>query len=259
MSNVPNRSLVGKRTFCHGILGIVVLLVVLGGAVPAPGVIIFDGNQLPSAQGWTTVTNIVPPLPESTDGVSTFTLNTLAGTTTDTFGRRLLYSFNPGVSLANGFTLEADLEVVNADPHNPFDAGIVLMGSYTVPPFGGVADRSEMIWFENAAIGWGDDAQSAAVNTTIGFKTYKLDVDAAGNATVFVNGTPVLSRTGFVTNGIIAFGDQTNDGGSVTSSADTDGHFNLRQIRLTPVPEPATMVLLALGVIPTLLRKRRKK
>ena len=257
MSKILNISLGMTRSICRGLLGIAVPLALLAGTGPAWGVTIFNGNQLPGAQGWVTLTNIVAPLPETTDGVSSFTLDTKAAglITTDGLGRQMLYTFNPVGSLANGFTLEADLQVVNADPHNPFDAGIALMGSFGSPPFGSGTDRSQMLWFENAAIGWGDDSQSAAVNTTSGFKTYRLDVDAAGNATVFVNGSPVLSRTGFVTSGLIAFGDQTNDGGSV-SSPDTDGHFNLRQIRLTVVPEPATLVLVVLGGL-ALIRSRQ--
>ena len=69
-----------------------------------------------------------------------------------------------------------------------------------------------MIYIDSDKIGWADDTQSAAVNALDGnFHTYRLAVDAAGNATVSRDGTALLSRTGYTTNGNLAFGDQTND------------------------------------------------
>jgi hypothetical protein len=54
-------------------------------------------------------------------------------------------------------------------------------------------------------IGWADDSESAAVSSADGlFHTYRLAVDAAGNATVSRDGTQLLTRTGYTTNGTIA-------------------------------------------------------
>jgi hypothetical protein len=54
--------------------------------------------------------------------------------------------------------------------------------------------------------------QSFTVAVTDGaYHTYELAVDAGGTATVRVDGTQALTRSGFTTNGAIAIGDQTND------------------------------------------------
>ena len=87
---------------------------------------------------------------------------------------------------------------------------------------GSTTDRSEMIYFDSAAIGWSDDSQSYAVDTSI-FHVYRLDVSAGGHAEVRVDGTLALSRDNFTTTGVVAVGDQTND-------ANFDATFELYQL-----------------------------
>jgi hypothetical protein len=80
------------------------------------------------------------------------------------------------------------------------------------PPFGVPAQRNQMLYLDSAAIGWADNSQFYAVpvvNNT--YRTYEIAVDADGGAKVSVNGNQALARTGFVSNGAIAIGDQTND------------------------------------------------
>lgn len=86
-------------------------------------------------------------------------------------------------------------------------------------------DRAQMIYLDAAAIGWADDTQSSAVNVTDGaYHTYELAVNAAGVATVSVDGAPRLTRSGFTTNGTFAVGDQTND-------RNVDGTVRIRSVK----------------------------
>ncbi len=75
-------------------------------------------------------------------------------------------------------------------------------------------------------IGWGDESDSFAMDTTDAFHIYCLDVDRSGLARVFVDGALALTRTEFIANGFIAFGDMTNGRG-------VDGHFQLASIKVT--------------------------
>jgi hypothetical protein len=91
------------------------------------------------------------------------------------------------------------------------DSAAAILGSFT-PQFGAGNDRNQMVYLDPAKIGWADDSQSFAVTVTnSAYHTYELSVDAAGTATVTVDGIPALTRGGFVFNGAVAIGDQTND------------------------------------------------
>jgi hypothetical protein len=98
-------------------------------------------------------------------------------------------------------------------------------GGHYTPPLGAAVDRGQMVYLDAARIGWGDDTAMHAVATTGAFHDYVLAVDAAGTARVTVDGVPALTRNGFVTNGTIAVGDQTND-------ANVDSTLRVRSIVL---------------------------
>lgn len=119
--------------------------------------------------------------------------------------------------------------VEQTDPHNLFDAGAAIMGSYT-PPFGVGNDRGQMIYLDAGEIGWADDTQrfqaSVANNQ---FHTIELAVDAANAATVKFDGIVALQRPNYITNNAMAIGDQTND-------ANVDSTLRIRSVRLLCPP-----------------------
>ena len=88
----------------------------------------------------------------------------------------------------------------------------------------GSTDRSEMVYFDSAALGWSDNSPSAAFSVTDGsYHSYELSVDATGSATFSVDGSVKLTRSGYVSNGALAIGDQTND-------AKVDGVLRIRSV-----------------------------
>jgi hypothetical protein len=126
-------------------------------------------------------------------------------------GGQLLLNYPGAFDAAKPFKLEVVMLVEQVNPHNSFDSAAAIMGSY-----GGGAgvgnDRDEMIYLDGDAIGWADDTQSFNVSVENNeFHTYVLAVDASGTATVTVDGVNALTRNGFLYNGAIAVGDQTND------------------------------------------------
>jgi hypothetical protein len=95
------------------------------------------------------------------------------------------------------------------NPHNAFDSAAAILGAFTGPN-GTVKEREQMIYLDDAQLGWADDTQAFAVQNDQRH-TYELSVDAAGVARVTVDGAPALMRSDFVVNGVLAIGDQTND------------------------------------------------
>jgi hypothetical protein len=171
---------------------------------------IFLGGTDPVEQGWTVNTGGSGTENLSTAGPSITEIAT--DTTVGPSGGMLLLSLADAVEPGEPFAIELVMRVLRVDPHNSFDGAAVLMGSYQ-GGFGAGPDRAQMLYIDPDAIGWTDDTQSAAAASIDGeFHTYVLAVDAAGNATVSRDGVSLLSRAGFVADGNIAFGDQTNDG-----------------------------------------------
>ncbi len=173
--------------------------------------VLLAGGTDPTTQGWT-IQSQTP-----------FTLSYAAGDTIiDTTNTGLcLLVLDAG--LVPPFALEVTLRVETVDAHNQFDAGVALLVGYSLPPFGSPTDRAQMVYFDNGAIGWADDTQSAQLATTTE-QRYRLDVDAGGKASFGLAGAPLLSRTGFATNGTIALGDQTND-------ANVNSRVHIREVR----------------------------
>ena len=101
----------------------------------------------------------------------------------------------------------------------------------TIDPSGNFAGgpRSQMIFFDKDAIGWGDETGRFEMNTTDTFHTYTLTVDDKGGAKVYVDGTLALQRNQWVGRPRIGFGDMTNDVG-------VNGRFSIGDIIVTSHP-----------------------
>jgi hypothetical protein len=181
---------------------------------------LLDGSSVPATQGWSTLGD-ANGMVSSDEIVITFKTEGVpapAQTSAD-----LLYRKDIGLSDATGYALEWRLKVVTSDGHNQFDAPVAFLASASsAAPT--PSQRSQMIYFDVGAIGWADDAEGYAVDTTNVFHVYRLDVTPTGHAEVRVDGTLALTRENFTTDGAIAIGDQTND-------PNVDSQFSVASIR----------------------------
>jgi hypothetical protein len=173
-------------------------------------------------QGWSIVMQAPATVSYGPDYVR---LQTSNGTTTS---GQLLLDYPGALEVGKPFKLQVVMLVESVNPHNPLDSAAAIMGSFT-PPFGAGNDRNQMIYLDGGKIGWADDTQSFPTSVLDNaYHTYELSVDAASVAHVSVDGIPALTRNGFVFNGTIAVGDQTND-------ANVDSVLRIRSVtRLCP-------------------------
>lgn len=86
-----------------------------------------------------------------------------------------------------------------------------------------------MIFFDENAIGWGDESEIFAMDTTDTFHTYTLTVDDKGVAKVYVDGKLRLKRKKWEGISRIGFGDMTND-------LAVNGRFSIGDIMITAQP-----------------------
>jgi hypothetical protein len=94
--------------------------------------------------------------------------------------------------------------------------------------FGAINERSQMIYLDAGKLGWADDSQSFTQPIADNlFHAVELAVAADGAAQVTFDddAAAVLVRAGFVSNGAIAIGDQTDD-------ASVDGAIQIRKVEL---------------------------
>jgi len=171
-----------------------------------PKVLLAGGTDV-APQGWAIVMQAPAQVTYGPDYVHLQTSTTTGATTSG----QLLLNYPGAVDAGKPFKLQVVMLVESVNPHNQFDSAAAIMGSFT-PPFGAGNDRNQMIYLDSAKIGWADDTQSfnvSVVNNT--YHIYELSVDAGNVANVTVDGIQALTRNGFVWNGAIAIGDQTND------------------------------------------------
>lgn len=181
--------------------------------------VLLAGGTDVEAQGWSVIMQAPATLTYGADHVRIET------TTTGGTGGQLLLVRAGALTPGAPFRLEVVMQVEAVSAHNLLDAAAAILGSFT-PPFGAGADRGQMIYLEAARLGWADDTGTFSAAITDGaFHTYVLAVDESGAATVSIDGTPALTRSGFVTNGTIAIGDQTND-------PDVDATMRIRSVSL---------------------------
>lgn len=178
------------------------------------------GGTMVEPQGWSMV---MQPPASLTYGPDYVRLDTSTPTGANVGGQLLLNY--PGALPAPPFRLQVVMLVERVNPHNSFDAAVAIMGSYT-PPFGAGNDRSQMVYLDGGTIGWTDDTQAFTTSVTNNtYHTIELTVDASTAAQVKIDGVPALTRTGFLSNGAIAIGDQTND-------AAVDSAIRIRSVTL---------------------------
>lgn len=203
------------------------------GSADATPMTVLEASKLPQEQGWDVETNAALPLDVTTDG-GVLTLNTIGVPRRhdQDQGKAFMWFYREiPIDVSSGFSIEWKLKVHETEqPHNLFDAGIMLYGSIDITS-GTFAEgpRQQMIFFDENAIGWGDETDTFAMDTTDTFHTYSLTVDDKGVAKVSVDGTPALQRKDWVGIPRIGFGDMTNDDG-------VNGKFSLGDIIVTGKP-----------------------
>lgn len=191
------------------------------------------GSQMPEEQGWEVSTNAVRPLDVVTNG-SHLTLNTIGvPRATDQLPGKAFMWFYKDIPLdfQSGFSIEFTLQVHKVEqPHNFLDSGIMFYGSIdtSAGPFA-EEPRSHMIFFDEDAIGWGDEKGKFKMVTTDKFHTYTLKVEVGKFAQFYVDGKLALKRNDWVGIPRIGFGDMTNDDG-------VNGKFSIGDIIVTSDP-----------------------
>lgn len=174
-------------------------------AATCPKPLLVGGTDV-APQGWSIVMQAPATLSYGPDYVR---LQTMQGTMT-TSGQLLLH-YPGALEAGKPFKLQVVMLVESVNAHNTSDSAAAIMASYT-PPFGLTTERDQMIYLDSGKIGWADDTQSFTTSVqNNAYHTYELSVDAGNVAHVSVDGIPALTRNGFVFNGAIAIGDQTND------------------------------------------------
>lgn len=189
-------------------------------AACVPGVLL-GGTVLPAVEGWTVTTNL-SGAPDVTSNGTEVRVDSDVDAASDPV---ILVWIDTGVSDGTPFTLQWDLAVNTANDHNSFDAGVAFLAAYDEASFFGTLDqRAAMIYFDTDEIGWADESQSFSIDTTTR-RTYRLAIDADGDAILSVDGVARLTRSDIPVTGTIAFGDQTNDTG-------VDGDFVISDLEL---------------------------
>jgi hypothetical protein len=171
-----------------------------------PTMLLVGGTDV-APQGWSTVMQAPATVSYGPDYVRLQTSTTPGATTSG----QLLLNYPGALATGTPFKLQVVMLVESVSPHNQFDSAAAILGSFT-PPFGVGNDRDQMIYLDSGKIGWADDTQSFTTSVLDNaYHTYELSVDAGNVAHVTVDGIAALTRNGFVFNGAIAIGDQTND------------------------------------------------
>jgi hypothetical protein len=235
-------------------VGVLQLSLALATAAP---ITLYDGSSTPNQQGWS----------ETIFG--TGTVITSGGTTefdtTNLYGNFNTYARATG---AIDFIVSIDLQVL-ASNYKYENAGI-LFGGYSAPELMG-EDRMNSLTIGDGMLFWGDlEGGSVTVDTSV-FHEYALRY-LHGNLDLFVdasfdsiaNGTAVaaLSRPGLVPmpgmkRGRITFGD-------ASMAAGINSRFIVDSVKFqdltptTPVPEPASLTLLAGGLLVHEYWRRRR-
>ncbi len=178
------------------------------------------GGTMVEPQGWSIAMQPPASLSYGPDYVRLET-STMMGETSSGY---VLLSY-PGVLPAPPYRLQVVLLVERVSTHNSLDSAAAIMASYT-PPLGMTSERSQMIYLDSGSIGWADDTQAFTASiTNNAYHTVELAVNASAAAQVNIDGVPALMRDGFVSNGVIAIGDQTND-------AAVDSAIRIRSVTL---------------------------
>ncbi len=192
---------------------------VAGQCIGSESVELLSGTVAPAAEGWIQYGDTAASSNGSVVTVSTTTIP-------------LTYRYSTyGLGLSAADMAFHDLQwsmTVDVADHNPFDASVAVLPEFTGWYGWGPNPRAQMIYFEEDRIGWGDEASSYLVDTTVP-RTYRLRRTTSGGAELYVDNVLALTRPALTIGPMVGFGDQTNDWG-------VDGQFDISHMLLTPNP-----------------------
>ncbi|MET4580267.1 fibronectin type III domain-containing protein [Ottowia thiooxydans] len=203
---------------------------------------LYDGADLPTAQGWTQTGG--QGQVEVGSGTTRFKTTTLSGSRVSQYN---MYQY--AVGSAN-IIASIKLRAFSVSAHNSLDAGLMfaVVDAFN-PPFGGDQFRSNMLYFENTRVGWADNSGTPVPVNAGEFHEYAIRY-VNGQLSVFIDATyadiisgaatPVLTRTlePIQSNaGVIVFGDQTND-----SNVDSDYEVDFVNFQNLDVPDAPTSI-----------------
>lgn len=167
------------------------------------------GGTDPVAQGWSVIMQPPATLTSGADYVALHT-STVTGQSS---GGQLLLRYAGAVDPAMPFSIEIVMLVEQAAAHNPFDASLAILPSFT-GAFGTTVERGQMLYLQSGEIGWADDTDQVTTPVSDGaYHRYVVSIDASGTEQVSVDGHAALMRVGVVRDGAITIGDQSNDPG----------------------------------------------
>lgn len=164
-------------------------------------------------QGWAVHQQAPDTLSNGADFVQLATTTTTAPNGTKAGGQLLLALTKPA-AFTPPFRLAITMAILRVDDHNQLDAAAAIMPSYS-SSFGSTTERSQMIYIDNAQVGFAADdpklppATASLVDSA--FHDFVVAVDAAQTLTLTVDGKLLLTHPNIVLDGTIAIGDQTND------------------------------------------------
>lgn len=237
-------SLLGQRGKVGRAIAFAFLMLLTSPVVAHEVIQLLDAGQLPADQGWSLMGEYSP-------GVTTDGTYLTADSRSSPVDVQWFHKPVPQ-TVQHGFSVKFDLKVDEVtSPHNLFDAGLIFYGS-TVDPSSNFAGgpRDHFVYFDEDEIGWGDESDSYAMNTTDAFHSYELRVSSSGSAEFFADGVLALTKSNFKIQPRVGFGDMTNDPG-------LNSKFVISDITMTIVPEPSSLAVSSLAVL-WLTATRRK-
>lgn len=206
------------RSWQSTLVGVLGYFVLTGAAGAAP-VIVYDGNAVPTAQGWTRHTIVGPGGPATeTVGAGTTEFSTLNFSSGHQSGTTNEYQLATG---ATNFVVSIRVKAT-VTSYNNLDAGLTFSAYGSGGPQ--ASERFSNVAISPGKIQFGDAGGSFVVDTTV-FHEYAMRL-INGNLSVYVDGNfddivagtavPVMSRSNVVPQtgripGNIVFGDATND------------------------------------------------
>jgi len=213
------------------------------------GGLIYDASlgTLPDAQGFNFVDTGGSPTPTVAGGILHQGLTSTPGL------QYWVSTAHPG-NFLNGFTMEANLQVISSTHGNPSRFGYYLDA-------GDSLGREFSMGFSSSGIavntdGTGSDTQGipfTSFNTTNGFHDYKLVVSGGTGSlfidSVFVASTPVNNTFPDTPNQVF-FGD-----GSMNENSETN--LKAFSYSFSAIPEPGSLILIGIGALSLLGYTRR--